>query len=263
MKNKIKFIVFLVLLILLLGACSNEVSLRQGDDTAKEPQMSESLDIEAPPEILPTGYDTVEELVAGFFKDYPEDILKRIEYYERAEFKGAFRNYTDYTTAQNSIYVPYYQDKPIVLDDREGYHGIAISPLDMFGQPRIFFKMVQDKTHILISTMSLGAVLDEKTILESKEKGIDWLISQIPNSDSMRGDNRISLKADKTYEKEIAIKAGNFTAVFSEPDKDDYDTRRHVSFVYDDILVSVWAMPEILTDHWFKELDFKKIELSV
>ena len=263
MKNKTALISFLMLIILLMCACSNEVSQRQGTDTTDEPQTTESLSGEAPPRILPTHFDTVEELVAGFYKAYPEETIKNIEHLEDDEVKGAFRNFFDYTKAQNSIYIPYYQDKPMVLDTEGGLVGIALSHIDLFGQPRIFFRTIQDKTQILISTMSLGAVLDEKTIIESKEKGIDWLISQIPNADSMRGDSRTSPKDGKTFEKEITIKTGNITAIFSDADKyDKDDPRLHVSFVYDDILVFVWAMPEVLTDDWFKELDFKPVELT-
>ena len=72
MKNKFTIIVFLVLLMLLFGACSNEVSQRQGTGTTEEPQTTATLSGEAPPRILPMHFDTVEELIAGFYKAYPE-----------------------------------------------------------------------------------------------------------------------------------------------------------------------------------------------
>ena len=131
MKNKTTLISFLMLIILLMCACSNEVSQGRGTETTEEAQLTEGEESQARPRIEQFIFWTFDEFKAGISKDITEDTLENIEQLETQEFKGAFRNFIEHVRAEKSIYVPYHGDKAVTDEIQEGYGAVTLYPSDL------------------------------------------------------------------------------------------------------------------------------------
>lgn len=158
---------------------------------------------------------------------------------------------------ENSIYIPCVNNLPVELRQTEGYPTISFFPEEEYGQPWIwYFIETEDGSNAYIKIMYLDTVLEDEKIIEANSEGVIWTINQIPlqtqsavsTLDNVDSTNRIITLSDKKV-----------TAVQTSSES---DARVKVQFVYDEVLVVICAKPDLLTDNWFSNLNFKTTMLK-
>ena len=248
-----KLIPLLIALAFVLCSCSDSLSTQSSSKLIDRLELIESA-TESEPVVLPISYDTVDELIYSISKEYSQDVLETIEQAEKGNNKGTFRSYINKTLSSNYIYVPYYDGREITLRDEEGYSAIDLSPIDMYGLPCIFYHMKHNGNDILIKTVDLNTKLDKDTVLDAADKGVIWLEDQLDEEVHGKEDSF----SENVYEEYLQLNNKTVKATY-EIQADD--PRVHISFIYDDVLVSVWAFPDTITNNWFSGLSFEKKSL--
>ena len=249
-----KLICLICMVVLLLTGCSAHPSQESPSNLSEKIHFMESLTKADTPILLPIQYDTVEELITSINSEFTDEILTEIELAEPEENEGNFRSFIVESKKEKELFVPYYQDEPVVLRDEVDLPSIDLSCVDMYGQPWIWYHVRHHDQDIKIMTMSLTPVLNTETILETEEKGISWLINQVDSEAPTEKNAKSYTAFESVYEQEIALQHRNVNALFV---KQKDDARVRITFMFEDVLVSVWGQPEVVTSEWFTGLDFK------
>lgn len=242
-------------LLLFLCACSQDAASESSPGASDSPEILDSSPCDTTGAVYPVQYASVDELLKGLADGYSEEFLNSVEQSEGADNRGNFRGFIEYVREEGAVYVPYFDDMSIALERDGSYSIISVSPVDMYGQPCIFFSLPRTGKISFIKTVCLGAALSDEIIAESNEKGVTWLIDQLDPS----AKENFAANIESLYEEEITLKDRTLLAQFEQFKGDE---RIRISFVFDDMLISVWGLPEALGAEWLARLDFKPVELS-
>lgn len=120
------------------------------------------------------------------------------------------------------------------------------------GEPEIWFDYLVNNQGIIVIRQHLN---EETTAFAKNNSCFEILKKLNPDIPSTIAKYRRKIKAKKLYEKEVSLYDRTISGLVRE-DKDDERIRIH--FVYDDIFVTIWGVPDILTEQWLQDLSFSK-----
>ncbi|MDR0491934.1 MAG: hypothetical protein LBH28_11895 [Oscillospiraceae bacterium] len=273
MKNRLLLITVILsmLLMLLAGSASaferkENMGLPDADTPAEIQEISLSISGDGTAELgcyslplIPTfSFSSVEELCRSLANDFTDEILTEIESAERTEFKGTFREFLEGRRREDRVYVPYCKEEMVPLENREGYSNVTLLPSEALLQTWIWFHCRVNGEDVIIKMM----YLDDGIVQDANNKGCSWFLSQssfeVPNVHNIESFPRYK----KIYEKEIKLKDRTANALVYEVVDDPRDS---VSFIYDDIMVTILYKSEsrVINDEWFSQLSFKPVPIGI
>lgn len=248
----------LIAIICMLFLCINLVSCYNSeavsDDTNdtdrsdlsdKSNESSDDLNIQdnQPSVPYPYAFESYEQLKAFFVgtKDAPVPALE-----EKDKHGDAYRNFVDNViSGKYKVARPYLSDKPMPIQDKEGYAKVDILPIDLYGRPWIWYQgVIQGQLcRVCISYLTD----DEIEACQGKEASdvIKILYSgPAPNIDNISEFPNY----EYIYENDTILKDRTVSALYKNV-KDS--TRLYVTFVYDDMLINIFAPENTLTEDFF------------
>lgn len=210
-----------------------------------------------PPDTPTFYFDSTEELLAYFTPDVNTQEIAAMTKNKRNHLKEEpiSEEYTELINKiaeEQAIYVPMQNGAQISFRNwGEGYSNIALKPVGTYNKAWIWYFFLAEKGNNMIRIM----YLDDEHIEFAKNNSCSALLKKI-YPDAVNIDNYLfTFNHKKVYETEIVLADRTVSALVSEM----IDSERiFVSFAYDEIYVLIQALPDVITDEWFKELSFCK-----
>lgn len=219
-------------------------------------------------------YDSVEDLYRGL-RDFDsselqyirsmenqhlEDTKRRTQVTEAELRDGIFGNLRNQLLREETLLVPYYQNREIPYLNKEGASNITLFESQACRKPWILFRSKIGDEHIFLQTM----YYDRNLLEAANEKGASWLLSQLkPEGTNVYNyEERYPPESNVTvYEKELQLGDRDVLAMIIDNSLDEEYPGLSIYFVYDDILVGAWrGTPEFMLDA-LKDITFREVSL--
>lgn len=253
MKSIIKPICIILSLILLV--CNGMVGCSSSSSEDETTTTKDSSSVSAMPPVEGSSYcfDSLEELKAWLT---PTDGADAPALNEEGMKYESFRNFVQQiTSGKKTIYVPYLGDDIVYIKNPEEYAEICIYSMDkQLRQTEFKITTWIDEQEYWISIFYLSDEEKEYASTHSVPELIKLINPDHPHIGNLQNSGISS------YEENISLLERTVPTLYVdiEPDEKgrDYD---YMCFVYDDILVRVWARGHEFDKSWLKDLNFQPL----
>ncbi len=185
------------------------------------------------------------------YDDFKEWFKVAKEEIKDDETTPLFEQFVDNVASEKmKIYAPYIEGIPMELRNREGFSNITLMVKELYSRPRIYYHNVFDGYQI---TIGQTHYLESDIVnVDSCSETIKSIAPNAPNIDNYQ--NFESYK--NIYEQQYETASGNISAIVCELKNSNNVI---VFLVYDDVLIDIEGDSDVLTEDFFKKLEFRPI----
>lgn len=252
-KRILTAIICMLFLCINLASCYNAEAVSDdtndtdiGDLSDKSNESSDDLNIQdnQPSIQHPYAFENYEQLKAFFVstKDSPAPVFE-----EKDKYGDAYRDFVDNViSGKYKIARPYLSDKPMPIQDKDGYAKVDILPIDLYGRPWIWYQALIEDQLCRVCIMYMG----DTEVANSQGKSASDVIKIVYSDPAPNVDNIQDFpNYEDIYVKDTVLKDRTVSALY----KNVKDSERlYVTFVYDNMLVNMFAPEDTFTDEFFR-----------